>query len=332
MKDIGNLQEFSDKLLCVAPMMAWTDRHCRTFHRLIAPHAWLYTEMIIADAICFGRTSRLLEHGDHEQPVVLQLGGNDPLILSQAALAAETNGFDAINLNVGCPSDRVRQGAFGACLMLQPKLVAECIKHMCDAVSIPVTVKCRLGVDNHASYGKLADFVGYVSEAGARLFVVHARKAILTGLTPAQNRDVPPLDYSQVRQLKSDFASLSIVLNGGLNDTATVKEVLSWADGVMIGRAAYRNPVFLRELDAGLYPGKHRDNFQSLLNEYMAYMERELHQGTRLHEMTRHLFGLFSGLPGARQYRRYLSEHARLRDAGVETFVRACSEVERRAA
>ena len=288
--------------------------------------------MIIADAICFGRTSRLLEHGDHEQPVVLQLGGNDPLILSQAALAAETNGFDAINLNVGCPSDRVRQGAFGVCLMLQPKLVAECIKHMCDAVSIPVTVKCRLGVDNHASYGKLADFVGYVSEAGARLIVVHARKAILTGLTPAQNRDVPPLDYSQVRQLKSDFTSLSIVLNGGLNDTATVKEVLSWADGVMIGRAAYRNPVFLRELDAGLYPGKHRDNFQSLLNQYMAYMERELHQGTRLHEMTRHLFGLFSGLPGARQYRRYLSEHARLRDAGVETFVRACSEVERRAA
>ena len=332
MKDIGNPPEFRDKLLCVAPMMAWTDRHCRTFHRLIAPHAWLYTEMIIADAICFGRTSRLLEHGDHEQPVVQQLGGNDPLILAQAALAGETNGFDAINLNVGCPSERVRQGAFGACLMLQPKLVAECVKHMCDAVSIPVTVKCRLGVDNHASYGKLADFVGYVSEAGARLFVVHARKAILTGLSPAQNRQIPPLDYSQVRQLKVDFPSLSIILNGGLNDTGTVKEVLSWADGVMIGRAAYRNPAFLRELDAALYPGKQRDNFQSLLNQYTTYMEHELHQGTQLHEMTRHLFGLFSGLPGARQYRRYLSEHARLRDAGVETFVRACSEVERRAA
>ena len=329
---MGNQQEFSYKLLCVAPMMAWTDRHCRTFHRLIAPHAWLYTEMVVADAICFGRASRLLEHGDHEHPVVLQLGGNDPHVLSQAAVIAEINGFDAVNLNVGCPSDRVHRGAFGACLMLQPKLVAECINHMCDAVSIPVTVKCRLGVDDHASYGKLAEFVGYVSEAGAQLFVVHARKAILTGLSPAQNREVPPLDYGQVRQLNADFPSLSIVLNGGLNDKATVKEVLGWADGVMIGRAAYRRPAFLRELDAELYPRKQLDNFQSLLNQYTAYMERELSQGTRLHDMTRHLLGLFNGLPGARKYRRYLSVHARLKDASVDTFVRACAEVELKAA
>jgi len=329
---IGTTQEFNDKLLCVAPMMAWTDRHCRTFHRLIAPHAWLYTEMVVADAICFGRAHRLLEHGEHERPVVQQLGGNDPYLLSQASLVAEKNGFDAINLNVGCPSDRVHQGAFGACLMLQPKLVAECIKRMRDTVSIPVTVKCRLGVDDHASYGKLAEFVGYVSEAGARLFVVHARKAILTGLSPAQNRAIPPLDYDQVEQLKADFPSLAIILNGGLNDTQKVKQVLEWADGVMIGRAAYQNPGFLRELDLALYPEKQLDNFQSLLNQYMAYMESELDQGARLHEMTRHLFGLFHGLPGARQYRRYLSEYALLKGAGIDTFIRACAKVDRRAA
>ena len=288
--------------------------------------------MVVAEAICFGRATRLLEHGEHESPLVQQLGGNDPHLLSEASRVAEKNGFDAINLNVGCPSDRVHQGAFGACLMLQPKLVAECIKRMCDTVSIPVTVKCRLGVDDHASYGRLAEFVGCVSEAGAQLFVVHARKAILTGLSPAQNREIPPLDYGQVEQLKTDFPSLSIILNGGLNDSEKVKEVLDWADGVMIGRAAYQNPAFLRELELALYPEKQLDNFQSILNQYMAYMERELDQGIRLHEMTRHLFGLFNGLRGARQYRRHLSEYGRLNGAGLDTFVRACSKVERRVA
>jgi len=331
-KDIANSQQFDDKLLCVAPMMAWTDRHCRTLHRLIAPHAWLYTEMVVAAALRFGQTSRLLDHGDHEQPLALQLGGSDPQTLSEAAQVAETNGFNAVNLNVGCPSERVRKGSFGACLMLQPDLVAECIKTMCDAVSIPVTVKCRLGVDDQASYQKLAEFVGRVSEAGAQLFIVHARKAILTGLSPAQNREIPPLDYEQVRQLKTDFPALSILLNGGLNDADTVKDVLEWADGVMIGRAAYRHPPFLGELHDVLYPKIDRDNFQSLLDRYTVYMERELHRGTRLHDMTRHLLGLFRGLPGSRHYRRYLSEQARRGDAGIDTFHRACAEIELKAA
>ena len=319
--------------LCVAPMMAYTDRHCRVLHRLVAPSARLYTEMASTDALLHGAT-RALQFSPMEHPVALQLGGNDPHDLAEAARRADTAGFDEVNLNVGCPSERVQKGAIGACLMREPQRVAAAIAAMRDAVFIPITVKCRLGVQDRANevhqdaddYGLLRDFVGQVANAGAQVFIVHARKAVLSGLTPAQNRSVPPLRPDLVARLKQAHNQLTVVVNGGIGDTQTARDHLRWADGVMIGRSAYHNPQWLSALNATLF-SHHTFSADEALAAYLPYAEQELRKGTPLHAMARHLQTLFNGRPGARRFRRYLAEHDRSHNAGVETLLKAAELV-----
>lgn len=297
--------------LCVAPMMAWTDRHCRMLHRIAAPRARLYTEMVTTGALKHGDWRRALGFDPAERPLALQVGGSDPADLAHAARLAAGAGFDEVNLNAGCPSERVRRGAFGACLMREPARVAAGIRAMKDACSLPVTVKCRIGVDGEDRYGFLRDFVGAAADAGARTFIVHARIAVLTGLTPAQNRSVPPLKQGRVRRLAREFPELAIVINGGIADIAEAARHLGWAAGVMVGRAAYRNPVWLGRLHAELF-GSHAPTEAPTANDiaaaYLPYVERSLAGGVRLHDITRHMLGLFAGAPGARRYRRALSE------------------------
>ena len=308
-------------LLCVAPMMAWTDRHCRAFHRVLAPHARLYTEMVTADAVLHGPTERLLAFDPSEHPVALQLGGSEPWALARCARLAQERGFDEVNLNVGCPSPRVQRGAFGACLMLEPGRVAACLAAMRDACALPVTVKCRLGVDDHDDYPFLRDFVGTCADAGVTTFAVHARIAALDGLTPAQNRTVPPLHHGRVRRLKREFPRLTVVLNGGIRDTGVAIEALAWADGVMVGRGAYRNPWWLARLEQRLFGTDLPDGPHAVLERYIAdYVGCALADGVRLHDIARHLLGLFNGTPGARAWRRHLSEEARRPGAGVEVL------------
>lgn len=315
-------------VLCVAPMMAWTDRHCRAFHRVLAPHARLYTEMVTADAVLHGPTDRLLAFDPSEHPVALQLGGSEAGALARCARLAEERGFDEINLNVGCPSPRVQRGAFGACLMVEPRRVAACLAAMRDACALPVTVKCRLGVDDHDDYPFLRDFVGACIDAGVTTFAVHARIAALTGLSPAQNRTVPPLDYGRVRRLKREFPQLTVVLNGGIRDTECVVGALAWADGVMIGRGAYRNPWWLAELERELFGTDLPVGPHAVLERYIAdHVERALADGARLHDITRHLLGLFNGMPGARAWRRHLSEETRRPGAGVEVLEAAANRL-----
>ena len=319
--------------LCVAPMMAWTDRHCRVLHRLAAPSARLYTEMACTDALLRG-ASRGLRFSSAEHPAAMQLGGNDPHDLATAARMAEAAGFDEVNLNVGCPSSRVKKGGIGACLMRQPRRVAACVAAMYDAVAVPVTVKCRLGVrerasdaeDEAADYGLLRDFVGLVAHAGASAVIVHARKAVLEGLTPAQNRSVPPLRPDWVQRLKRDHPQLTLVVNGGIHDAQTARDYLIWADGVMIGRAAYRNPQWLAQLNAVLF-GDRALTADEMLTAYLPYVEQELRQGTALHHMSRHLQTLFNGRTGARRFRRHLAMHDRHPKAGVETLLTAAAFV-----
>ena len=320
--------------LCVAPMMAWTDRHCRAFHRVLAPHARLYTEMVSTDALLHGPGDRLLAFDAMEHPVALQLGGSEPRALAHCAALAGEHGFDEVNLNVGCPSPRVQRGAFGACLMLDPTRVAACLAAMRDAGAVPVTVKCRLGVDGHDDYPFLRDFVGSCADAGVHTFIVHARIAALNGLSPAQNRTIPPLDYGRVLRLKRELPDIAIVLNGGIRDTAGAIAELRWADGVMIGRGAYRNPFWLAELEHRLFgtplPGGPREVLARYLDDYVA---RALEQdGTRLHDIARHLLGLFNGAPGARAWRRHLSERAGTRGAGMEVLEAAANLVASRRA
>jgi len=294
--------------------MDWTDRHCRYFHRLLSPHARLYTEMVTSAALVRGKQLRLLEHSQQEHPVALQLGGSDPRELAEAARYGAQAGYDEINLNVGCPSDRVQSGRFGACLMREPALVGDCVKAMRDAVSVPVTVKCRIGVDDQDEYADLQHFTETMIEAGVEVLVVHARKAWLQGLSPKENREIPPLDYERVYRLKREFPQLVVVINGGITTVQAMRQHLAHVDGVMLGRAAYHEPYVLAQVEAALYdmPLPSRD---SVLQHLRPYIEAELARGTALKHITRHLLGLYQGEPGARAFRRILSEGAHLSGA-----------------
>ena len=314
----------------VAPMMDWTDRHCRVFHRLLTRRARLYTEMVTADAVVFGPRERLIGFDAFERPLALQLGGSDPARLAQAAGIGAEFGYDEINLNCGCPSDRVQNGRFGACLMREPALVAECVAAMADAVKIPVTVKCRIGVDEQEPREALFALVEAVRQAGAVAVVVHARKAWLDGLSPKDNRTIPPLDYPLVYALKAAHPNLAIAINGGFDDLVAARAQLAFVDGVMLGRAAYQNPELLLGVDPQIFaaPAPFSDAFEAI-EAYAPYLERELACGTRLHEMTRHLLGLFAGRPGARLYRRKLATLATRPGAGLAVLREAVGAVAR---
>jgi len=304
-----------DWRLTVAPMMDWTDRHCRYFHRLLSPHARLYTEMVTSAALVRGRQLRLLEHSQQEHPVALQLGGSEPEELAIAARYGADAGYDEINLNVGCPSDRVQSGRFGACLMREPALVGDCVKAMRDAVDIPVTVKCRIGVDDQDDYADLQQFTETMVGAGVEVLVVHARKAWLQGLSPKENREIPPLNYERVYRLKREFPELVIVINGGITTTDEVQAHLAQVDGVMLGRAAYHDPYVLAKVEAALY-GEPMPTREDVLLRLRPYVEAELARGTALKHISRHILGLYQGEPGARGFRRRLSEGAHLPGAG----------------
>ena len=295
---------------CVAPMMDWTDRHDRFFLRLITRHARLYTEMVTADAIRHGDKNRLLDFNAQEHPIALQLGGSDPAGLAEAAKIGEDWGYDEINLNVGCPSDRVKSGQFGACLMQTPDLVAECMAAMGDAVHVPVTVKCRIGVDDQKPEEALFTLVEKCAAAGVSHFIVHARMAWLEGLSPKQNRDIPPLDYDLVYALKKAHPQLTLVINGGIEDLPSSHAHLAHVDGVMLGRAAYKNPYLLAQVDAQFFDDKSVVRTRhEIVEELIPYAENLVQQGVPLHALTRHLMGLYQGQPGGRQWRRYLSEN-----------------------
>jgi tRNA-dihydrouridine synthase A len=311
----------------IAPMMDWTDRHCRYFLRLLTPSARLYTEMVTAAAIVHGEPDRLLRFDAAEHPVALQLGGSDVGWMTSAAVAAADFSYDEININVGCPSDRVQSGQFGACLMATPDIVAACYSAMCAKVDVPVTIKTRIGIDDQDSYDFLKRFVDSLVTVGCRTFVVHARIAILEGLSPKENRTVPPLNYERVYRLKQDYPDLQIVLNGGIKTLQQVDEVLAHVDGVMIGREAYHNPYFLAELENHLLPAWPLPQRQEVVRQMIPYIERELAAGERLSRITRHMSGLFLGQPGARAWRRFLSENACLENAGPEVVVSALEQM-----
>ena len=320
------------KTLSVAPMMAWTDRHCRYLHRLYSPWALLFTEMVTTGALLHGQRWHLLDYSPAEHPIVLQLGGNNPMDLARCTAEAELRGYEEVNLNVGCPSDRVKNGSFGACLMKQPDLVADCIKQMIEHCNIPVSVKCRLGVDDADSDALLHEFVASVADTGCTRFYLHARKAILKGLSPAQNRSVPPLQPERVALLKERFPHLTIVVNGGITDTATGLGHLEWADDIMIGRAAYQQPSLLTDLTRAMFDPNWRIRETEIIAAYRAYMEEELAKGTRLHSMTRHLLNCFAGVPGARRFRRILSDHKRLGTQDINILDDALDTLQLRAA
>ena len=313
----------------VAPMMDWTDRHCRYFMRVLSPSVRLYTEMVTAAALKHGDANRLLEYDASEHPLALQVGGSEPGLMAHAARLAAQHGYDEININVGCPSDRVQSGSFGACLMGRPDTVAECIQAMQDAGPVPVTVKTRIGIDDLDSYSFLRDFVATLVDAGCETFVVHARIALLSGLSPKDNRTVPPLNYDRVYRLKEEFPDLTIVLNGGITTIEQAVGHLEQMDGVMIGRQAYQHPWFLHELGQALgeADGHSLDSRAEVVTRMMPYIERELGRGTLLKHITRHMLGLFAGQPGARAWRRYLSEHAHVAGAGPEVLEQALSQL-----
>jgi tRNA-dihydrouridine synthase A len=309
-------------------MMDWTDRHCRSFHRTLSGHARLYTEMLTTAAVLHGDRDRLLAFGAAEHPVALQLGGSDPDALAAAARVGEAFGYDEVNLNVGCPSDRVQSGRFGACLMREPALVAECVTAMLRAVAVPVTVKCRLGVDDQDPEHSLFDLVERCAAAGVDTFVVHARKAWLEGLSPKENRDIPPLDYDLVHRLKRLRPDLTIVINGGFADLDAVQAQLGAVDGVMLGRAAYHDPGLLGAADHRLFdPSAPVVSPEDAARNYLPYVAAELERGTRLAAMTRHMLGLFQGRPGARAWRRILTVESIVPGAGVEVIERALESV-----
>ena len=316
--------------LSVAPMMDWTDRHCRVFHRLLSQHALLYTEMVTTGALLHGDVPRHLDYSDCEHPVALQLGGSEPADMAKSARLGQQWGYDEINMNVGCPSDRVQRGTFGACLMAEPALVAQNVAAMIDAVTIPVTVKCRIGIDDQDSEAALTDFVGQVSEeGGCRRFVIHARKAWLKGLSPKENRDIPPLDYDRVKRLKQQFPGLHIGINGGIKDLDTALELLDAGLGsVMIGRAAYQDPWLLSAVDARVYEAAPNPRTRhEVIEAFLPYVEAQRVAGVPLHAMSRHVLGLFNGQPGARLWRRYISENAPRKTAGVEVLLQALAFV-----
>jgi len=314
-------------------MMDCTDRHCRYFLRLVAPRARLYTEMITTGALQFGNVPRHLDFDHAEHPVALQLGGSDPYALAYCARLGEAWGYDEINLNVGCPSERVQTGAFGACLMAEPALVAEAVKAMRDAVALPVTVKHRIGIDAVEEYGFVRDFVGTVADAGASAFLVHARNAILKGLSPKENREVPPLKYDYVHRLKREFPHLVIVINGGLSTHEAIAAELRQVDGVMLGRAAYHNPYLLAEAEEYAFgaPAPQRTRAE-IIEALVPYARAQLAHGVSLRSIARHALGLYHGASGARAWRRMLSDSAQLDRGDAEVFLRALSEVEPAAA
>lgn len=315
-----------DRRVSIAPMMDWTDRHCRYFLRLISPHALLYTEMVTAGAILHGDKERLLAFEPLEHPIALQLGGSDPQQLAACAQIGEGFGYDEINLNVGCPSDRVQNGRFGACLMAEPELVAECIAAMVKVVSIPVTVKTRIGIDERDSYEALCHFIDIVAKAGCHTFIIHARKAWLTGLSPKENREIPPLRYDIAQRLKQDFPYLTIVLNGGIKTVSDIQQHLCAFDGVMVGREAYHNPYLLAAIEKEVFHYQTPPR-QDIIQQLIPYAERMLADGLRLHQLTRHILGLFHGEPGARAWRRHLSEQATLPQAGIAVLEEALQKI-----
>lgn len=311
----------------MAPMMDWTDRHCRYFFRQLSPSVRLYTEMITAAALVHGDSERLLRHHAEEHPVALQLGGSDPEQMAVAAALGAAAGYDEININVGCPSDCVKSGAFGACLMASPERVADCVREMRSAVDVPVTVKTRIGIDDFDSWEFFRTFVDTVAEAGCDTFIVHARIAILTGLSPKENRSIPPLNYDRVHALKSAVPSLNVWLNGGVVSVGECSRHLAQVDGVMIGRQAYQDPWFLTELEREFGAGKPALTRASVVNQMLGYIEDELADGAQLKHITRHMLGLFAGQPGARAWRRHLSERAHLPGAGADVLLAALSRV-----
>ncbi len=305
-------------------MMEWTDSHCRYFLRLISRRTFLYTEMVTAEAVLYGDRNRVLGFSPQEHPVGLQLGGSDPAKLGEAAKIGADYGYDEINLNIGCPSDRVQSGRFGACLMADPDLVAACVAAMGEAASRPITVKCRIGIDDQDAEESLDGFVDKVAAAGARTFIVHARKAWLKGLSPKENRDVPPLDYGRVLRLKARRPELEIVLNGGIEFFASAKAHLGEVDGVMLGRAAYADPYLLAAVDRELFASDDTPPSRlDVLDRFVPHVEAQLAQGARLNQMTRHMLGLFHGQPRARAFRRHLAENAHLEGAGIEALLAA---------
>jgi len=311
-----------NRKVSVAPMMDYTDRHCRFIHRLFSPHALLYTEMIVAAAIVRGEASRLLAFDEAEHPVALQLGGSDPGELAAAARLGAAAGYDEINLNVGCPSDRVKNGSFGACLMLNPRLVAQCAASMIDAVLVPVTVKCRIGIDARDDFDFFAEFIDVVAAAGVASFSVHARSAILKGLSPKENREIPPLKYDYVHRIKRERPDLEFVLNGGIQDCDSAeRELARGLDGVMLGRAACNRPSLLGELEARLIDDRWRTPSPvQIIEQVVPYARRQIAAGARLHSISRHLHGLLAGVNGARAWRRYLSDVAAKPDATADTL------------
>jgi tRNA-dihydrouridine synthase A len=305
-------------------MMEWTDRHCRYFLRLISRRTFLYTEMVTAEAVLHGDRARVLGFSRQEHPVGLQLGGSDPKRLAEAARIGGACGYDEINLNIGCPSDRVQSGRFGACLMVEPDLVAECVAAMGAAAEVPITVKCRIGIDDQDAEASLDRFIDRVAEGGCRTFIVHARKAWLNGLSPKENRDVPPLDYDRVRRLKARKPELEIVLNGGIESFAEALKQLPHVDGVMLGRAAYADPYLLAEVDRALFgAAKTPPSRLDVLDRFVPYVAAELARGTRLNALTRHILGLFHGCPRARAFRRHLAENAHRDGAGLDVLMEA---------
>lgn len=305
-------------------MLDWTDRHERFFLRLISQHALLYTEMITTGALIHGDRSRHLDFNHEEHPVAIQLGGSDPVDLAECAKISEDHGYDEINLNVGCPSNRVQSGMFGACLMAKPELVAECVAAMQNVVGIPVTVKHRIGIDENETVEELFEFVEVVAKSGCKTFIVHARKAWLNGLSPKQNRDIPPLRYDVVHLLKQTMPELEIIINGGICDLDTAENQLKYIDGIMMGREAYHNPYILAEVDQRFYQSEAPVLSRQQIMELMfPYVEQELAKGMRLHTMTRHILGLYNGLPGAKKWRRFLSENATKREAGIDVLYKS---------
>jgi tRNA-dihydrouridine synthase A len=317
---------------CVAPMMDWTDRHCRYFHRLLSRRARLYTEMITAPALAHGDVPHHLDFDRAEHPVALQLGGSDPGALAHAARLGAAWGYDEINLNCGCPSERVQTGSFGACLMAEPALVAQCVAAMREAVDVPVTVKHRIGLDANGDYGFVRDFVGMVAAAGCAVFVVHARNAVLKGLSPKENREIPPLRYEVVHRLRADFPHLAFVLNGGLTEFGGIGRGLASLDGVMLGRTAYHEPWLLTEVDARLFgdprPVSTRDE---VVHALVRYAEEQVGAGVPLRAITRHVLGLYHGQPGGRRFRQVLSDSARLARNDPAVLLEALAATEPRA-
>ncbi|MFA0697226.1 tRNA dihydrouridine(20/20a) synthase DusA [Vibrio sp. 10N.222.49.C9] len=328
MTNTNKTSKYASNRLSVAPMLDWTDRHCRYFHRLLSQQTLLYTEMVTTGAILHGKGD-FLEYNEQEHPLALQLGGSNPVDLAACAKLAGERGYDEVNLNVGCPSDRVQNGRFGACLMAEPELVADCVSAMKDVTDIPITVKTRIGIDDQDSYEFLTKFVSTVSEkGGCEQFTIHARKAWLSGLSPKENREIPPLDYDRAYQIKKDFSDLVIAVNGGVTTLEQTKEHLQHLDGVMIGREAYHSPFILAEVDQQIFgldtPIKKRSQ---VVEEMYPYIERELSNGASLGHISRHMLGLFQSMPGARQWRRYISENAHKKGAGIEVMQTALAKI-----